>query len=619
MSTSAANWYDSGWRYRRPILIDNSANAGVLNRYQVGATLTAANFVFSHSTGLDVRFTDSNGVTPIRFWREDYDPAASSGAYYIGVPQIPASSTKTVYMYYGNPAAGSAADQRIFEFADGFDRLFTDPALANAREPLVTPTYEPNKTGGQTVHPHVIFFPGGWHGFEYWMAITPYPKRTDRDSWENPSILVSHDGSHWDVPLGLRNPLVPAPACDHNCDPDMILNPNTGELWIYYMEERRASRCTSQNRNLLRLLRSIDGIHWSAPATLKEWQLRTEPLYVSPSVVFVNGVFRMWLVNASTFRVRVCQSSDGRNWGPLQEVNLPVDQVWHLDVRYIPSKGEYWMVYNYPRDPPPPGVIRFARSRDGVNWTRYPPTNNALSPRAGAWDSSLYRSTFVYDSDTDRVRVWYAGRSEQDVWHTGYTEENYSRFVDQLSGTGGWTLKQGSGTWTASSEQARRGSYSGKLVQQPGANMVLSKRQRLPNGFYQEWDLYDDLDGSAFKMVRSVNASDEKVGVGVWTGSSASNYVYHDKAYGYTVTAVPRTRGWHKFGLLLKPDASVRFFVDGREVGGVNGQFADANQVQIEGYAPGPTTFYVDDIRVRRWTSPEPTVSVGVEEQRPVA
>src|SRR5439155_20610297 len=61
--------------------------------------------------------------------------------------------------------------------------------LAHAPNPDTTPTYDGT---GQVVEPDVIHVPRGWNGYEYWMAVTPYP--CGDESLENPSILVSHDG-----------------------------------------------------------------------------------------------------------------------------------------------------------------------------------------------------------------------------------------------------------------------------------------------------------------------------------------------------------------------------------------------------------------------------------------
>jgi hypothetical protein len=49
----------------------------------------------------DIRFTDSDGSTLLNYWQE------ADGRFWVKVPSIPASSTKTIYVYYGNPSATS--------------------------------------------------------------------------------------------------------------------------------------------------------------------------------------------------------------------------------------------------------------------------------------------------------------------------------------------------------------------------------------------------------------------------------------------------------------------------------------------------------------------------------
>ncbi len=49
----------------------------------------------------DVRFTDSDGSTPLPFWME------SDGKFWVKVPSIPTTGT-TIYAYYGNPSANDA-------------------------------------------------------------------------------------------------------------------------------------------------------------------------------------------------------------------------------------------------------------------------------------------------------------------------------------------------------------------------------------------------------------------------------------------------------------------------------------------------------------------------------
>src|SRR6185369_17650525 len=78
--------------------------------------------------------------------------------------------------------------------------------ITNASDYLhIDPTYG----GGQMAEPDVIFVPGGWHGYEYWMVITPVP--CGDESYENPSIYASTDGQSWVRPGSMGEPIYPAP------------------------------------------------------------------------------------------------------------------------------------------------------------------------------------------------------------------------------------------------------------------------------------------------------------------------------------------------------------------------------------------------------------------------
>ena len=81
------------------------------------------------------------------------------------------------------------------------------------QSPLNIETPEGN---AQPYHPSVVYNPGGWNGYAYWMAETPYPLGPDGDwnglppyraRWETPCIHASHDGIHWETPGDLVNPI----------------------------------------------------------------------------------------------------------------------------------------------------------------------------------------------------------------------------------------------------------------------------------------------------------------------------------------------------------------------------------------------------------------------------
>jgi hypothetical protein len=113
----------AAWSYRRPITIDNTPGSNSLSDYQVLVTLDTSSLI---STGKmrsdcgDIRFTDSDGSTLLNYWLESGCNSANTKIW-VKVPYIPASSTKTIYVYYGNPSATSLSNGRAtFIFFDDF-------------------------------------------------------------------------------------------------------------------------------------------------------------------------------------------------------------------------------------------------------------------------------------------------------------------------------------------------------------------------------------------------------------------------------------------------------------------------------------------------------------------
>ena len=79
----------------------------------------------------DLRFTDSDGTTLISYWVQTYT-ASTSAIAWVKVPTIPASSTKWIWMYYGNPVANSISNgETTFELFDDFNILNASKWSAN--------------------------------------------------------------------------------------------------------------------------------------------------------------------------------------------------------------------------------------------------------------------------------------------------------------------------------------------------------------------------------------------------------------------------------------------------------------------------------------------------------
>ena len=136
----------------------------------------------------------------------------------------------------------------------------------------------------------------------------------------------------------------------------------------------------------------------------------------------------MWTVNGGTdgcsaaaTTVELRRSADGLVWGPPAPVQIGGngESPWHIDVEWIPSRSEYWAVFNAKT----PGtcmtrVVRFATSPDAVTWAVYP----YPLLRAGAipaFADVVYRASIAYDAASDLATILYSGARATDgvyVW-----------------------------------------------------------------------------------------------------------------------------------------------------------------------------------------------------------
>jgi hypothetical protein len=105
-------WYNASWIYRKPIVINNTQNSNSLTDFQVLVIVDTASLITvgkMRSDCGDIRFTDSDGLTLINYWIESGINSSNTNVW-VKVSFIPASSTITIYMYYGNPGAPSVSN-----------------------------------------------------------------------------------------------------------------------------------------------------------------------------------------------------------------------------------------------------------------------------------------------------------------------------------------------------------------------------------------------------------------------------------------------------------------------------------------------------------------------------
>lgn len=333
----------------------------------------------------------------------------------------------------------------------------TDPPLVKATGYQDFPAYyeDSHHLPNQVTHPDVVVRDEAWNGYRYWAIYTPNVTRTS--IYENPSIVASNDGVHWEAPVGLTNPIDPQPSSTryHNCDADMIYNPEMDAMMGYWnWADDQAGGVGAE----VRLRISYDGVHWGIPVTYdaqtrtwtkptteEERQVVSGPTdfipavtssarydMLSPTFVYdsFRDIFMMWSNNTgdvgynngqSNF-VELRYSNDGITWGAPTRVNnfLGTNErgqqlaPWHQDVQYVPEMKEFLCISQcFSGGNPDGSVLHFTKSKDGLNWE---PVGNKplLSPgEDGSWDDfQIYRSSFYYEPGQEvgngTIRVWYS-------------------------------------------------------------------------------------------------------------------------------------------------------------------------------------------------------------------
>ena len=302
---------------------------------------------------------------------------------------------------------------------------------------LTLPTYEGSK---QVVHPDYARVPDEAPQHGHHLAITPYPYGDA--THENPSHFVGDRVDRFSLPVDGPNPVV-RPTRGHLSDPDLLYVGD--ELWLYYRQVT--------GENVILLTRTRDGIRWSPP---EEVVRAPNHQVVSQTVVRRgDGDWWMWAVNAGdhgcaapSATIEVRRSADGIHWsGPepvaLAQVGL---YAWHIEVQWIPSRGEFWALYNVKPDGHCATPALFlATSPDGRTWT---PLGQAVLARGRipALADIVYRSTFQYDPGADAITFWYSGaRYDGGKYVWGAAVERRRR--TEVFAPAAAALRLGPGTW----------------------------------------------------------------------------------------------------------------------------------------------------------------------------
>ena len=271
---------------------------------------------------------------------------------------------------------------------------------------LNLPTHE---ASGQATHPSVLYFENGWHGWKYWMAMTPYPD--SNESHEDPNIIVSNDGWTWQVPDGLNNPIDnqlgrPNP---HNSDTQIVMAPS-GEMYLTWRTVDRPDHST----NRIYLSKSTDGVHWSE----KEEIWSGEPQFMSQALIWSGENWRLYGIDnrmGIPNRVIYFESDDLKTWSAPQYPNIDPyvsngERWWHIDVQRY--NGEYiGLVHIIPSETIQKGNLYLLRSQDGMTWKR---SDTPLISHEESGYPNLYKSALVPHGSGDDLSL--------ELFYSGYRE-----------------------------------------------------------------------------------------------------------------------------------------------------------------------------------------------------
>ena len=262
------------WTHARAIEIANPTEQP-LRDFQVRVVLDANNFDFEQAApnGADLRITELNGALPLSYWVEHFDAAARQAVVWVKVPELPAQSSKTLTLHYGNGISTDipnisnlSSGRRTFEMFDDFSR----PGLGYSQFGPPT-TIMTRSLDWETQSPHTLSVvevepaqPNA-NGFKYWgyygladCGGIGRARSNDLVNWERDATpLLNQDGERWPAVLKIGNVFYMIHDRDHCAISQVVLRTSTdgvnfGGKDDYTVLVEREAQVRNQNPALFR-------------------------------------------------------------------------------------------------------------------------------------------------------------------------------------------------------------------------------------------------------------------------------------------------------------------------------------------------------------------------------
>lgn len=124
--TSYAAWYDDNWAYRQAVTVTVSSSSSDISNLETLLTIDTTGITAKVQTSCeDLRFTNTNGKL-LPYYIDTCSDNSATNKVWVQADLVPKNTTTyTMYMYYGNPAAASASDSTKFRLFNGLVGYWT--------------------------------------------------------------------------------------------------------------------------------------------------------------------------------------------------------------------------------------------------------------------------------------------------------------------------------------------------------------------------------------------------------------------------------------------------------------------------------------------------------------
>ncbi|RLJ04014.1 MAG: hypothetical protein DRP18_05280, partial [Candidatus Aenigmatarchaeota archaeon] len=618
MVSNASAWWNTSWSKRTPICINNTGNSNALTDYQVMINITYDSDMNSNFS--DIRVVNDTSGETVPYWIEN----KSDGNWckiWFNASYIPASSwcNDTYYLYYNNPSASSASDgDATFEFFDDFeDEKASFGQNLQWQKYSGNPILAPGSSGewddeniatafvikiGNTYH---LWYEGNGNP-DYWEWKIGHATSSDGITWTkdaNNPVLEGTPGE-WDA-AGVWDPVVL-----YNTEGD-------GKYIMWYGGQDKPSNDASRIYNI-GWATSDDGVNWTKKGKLSNW---SDSNHYDIDVYYDGTHYHLYIYNYGQSRIEHYQSDtpDDFDFSSPDIITIEGETCSKPRSPKIYKDGETIYLYYSCHEQ---DKIYYATSEN--NWTSFSKQGIALEKSDSGWDSvKIMDGQIVNKSNEDYYLYYSSGDHAEGVGVATYSGPLIGKW--KILGTGNIsTITRDGKHWV---ELYAPDCDNRCAIVSPFNTVTENSKYIMKTRVY----VVSNDDGFLF-------------GFGDGTIASASNDYPSDRwaggEYGrghneeHTLTEVISGGGdpWHNRHIIDSADFSLsndthynvyyKHYADYRESkigtneisGNTTYTGLNCSHVHISASCGGKIDF--EHVCVRKYASPEPTASLGSEEQQ---